>query len=167
MIGFLQRFQSPVKYGRNADAEQKKATGYHRRVTTEVGLEKASSTRARTRTGTTAEFGERVVGEPGQERRLLTFLTKSILEKEEAIQQKESDLECPVCLEIPTGRIFSCERQHLICSSCKPRVAQCPVCRKCYPATPIRHRYAERSVHELDKLRLERIQLKKEKQKLK
>ena len=104
--------------------------------------------------------------EPSQERNLLLFLTKSIQEKEAAIQEKMSDLECPVCLEIPTGRIWSCAQQHLVCSTCKLHVSQCPQCRKRYPPTPIRHRYAEKGVAELDKLRLEKAQLKKEKMKL-
>ena len=103
---------------------------------------------------------------PSQEKRLLSFLTKSIKEKEEAIQEKESDLECPVCLEIPAGHIFSCVQQHLVCSQCRPKVFQCPQCRKRYPPTPIRHRYAEKSLTELGQLRKEKIQLKKEQWKL-
>ena len=106
-------------------------------------------------------------GEAGnQEKALLTFLTTSIQEKEDIIRQKEADLECPVCLEIPVAgaRIFSCTQQHLVCSSCWPRVSQCPVCRKRYPTTPIRHRYAEKAVRELDTLTSEMI--KKEKNKL-
>ena len=108
-------------------------------------------------------------GEAGnQEKALLTFLTTSIQEKEEIIRQKEADLECPVCLEIPAAgtRIFSCTQQHLVCSNCWPRVSQCPQCRKRYPPTPIRHRFAERGVGELDKLRLEKLKLKREQRKL-
>ena len=113
-------------------------------------------------------MAERTGEARNQEKALLTFLTTSIQEKEDLIRQKEADLECPVCLEIPaTGaKIFSCTQQHQVCSSCWPRVSQCPVCRKRYPPTPIRHRYAEKGVEELDKLRLEKIKLKREQRKL-
>merc|ERR550519_551198 len=87
--------------------------------------------------------------------RLISFLTKSIEEKEEAIREKESDLECPVCLETAGGEIFSCVEQHLVCSQCRPRVVECPQCRQSYPPTPIRHRYAEKMVGELERLREE------------
>ena len=87
---------------------------------------------------------EPVVSEEKQ--KLITFLTKSI-------KEKESDLECPVCLETAGGEIFSCIEQHLVCSQCRPRVSECPQCRQPYPPNPIRHRYAEKSVGELEKLR--------------
>merc|ERR1719436_1418295 len=163
MFSKAKRFPSPAKLGRNA--EQKEATA--------AGWARVGTTRARTTTRPkalknlpVAEMGERMGEDPSQEKRLLSFLTKSINEKEEAIQQKESDLECPVCLEIPAGQIFSCVQQHLVCSQCRPRVSQCPQCRRLYPRTPIRHRYAEKSLTELDKLRLEKLQLKKEQRKL-
>ena len=96
---------------------------------------------------------EPVVSEEKQ--KLITFLTKSIKEKEEAIREKESDLECPVCLETAGGEIFSCVEQHLVCSQCRPRVVECPQCRQPYPPTPLRHRYAEKMVGELERLREE------------
>ena len=37
------------------------------------------------------------------------------------IKEKESELECPVCLVTAGGEIFSCVQQHLVCSNCKPR----------------------------------------------
>ena len=40
--------------------------------------------------------------------RLISFLQKSIKEKEKAIREKESDLECPVCLETARGEFFCC-----------------------------------------------------------
>ena len=86
---------------------------------------------------------------------LISFLTKSIEEKEEAIREKESDLECPVCLETAGGEIFSCVEQHLVCSQCRPSLVECPQCRQSYPPTPIRHRYAEKMVGELERLREE------------
>ena len=87
--------------------------------------------------------------------RLISFLTKTIKEKEKAIREKESDLECPVCLETAGGKIFCCVEQHLVCSQCRPRVVECPQCRQPYPPTPLRHRYAEKSVGELERLREE------------
>ena len=80
--------------------------------------------------------------------KLISFLAKS---KEE----KESDLECSVCYETAGGRIFCCVEQHLVCSQCRPRVSECPQCRQSYPPTPIRHRYAEKSVRQLERLREE------------
>ena len=72
-----------------------------------------------------------------------------------SIQEKESELECPVCLETAGGEIFSCVEQHLVCSQCRPRVVECPQCRQLYPPTPIRHRYAEKMVGDLERLREE------------
>ena len=82
--------------------------------------------------------------------KLISFLTKSIEEKEEAIKVKQSDLECPVCLETAEGEIFCCIQQHLVCSQCRPRVVECPQCRQPYPPTSLRHRYAEKSVGDLN-----------------
>merc|ERR1712150_42097 len=90
-----------------------------------------------------------------EKQRLSDFLTKTIKEKEEAIREKESDLECPVCLETAGGEILSCIQQHLVCSQCRPRVVECPQCRQPYPPTPLRHRYAEKSVGQLERLREE------------
>ena len=90
-----------------------------------------------------------------EKQRIVSFLSKTIKEKEEAIKEKESDLECPVCLETAGGQIFSCTEQHLVCSQCRPRVRKCPQCRQSYPPTPLRHRYAEKSVRELQRLREE------------
>merc|ERR1711879_551341 len=86
---------------------------------------------------------------------LISFLTKSIEDKKEAIRVTESELECPVCLETAGGEIFCCVEQHLVCSQCRPRVMKCPQCRQSYPPTPIRHRYAEKMVGELERLREE------------
>ena len=70
-----------------------------------------------------------------------------------SMEEKKSELECPVCLETAGGEIFSCVEQHLVCSQCRPRVVECPQCRQPYPPTPIRHRYAEKMVGELARLR--------------
>ena len=39
------------------------------------------------------------------------------------IEAKESDLECPVCFEVSTTPIYSCNEQHIICSDCRPKVS--------------------------------------------
>ena len=38
------------------------------------------------------------------------------------IEEKEKELECPVCLETAAPPIFMCEEQHLVCESCRPKV---------------------------------------------
>ena len=93
---------------------------------------------------------------------LLSFMAKTLNEKEEAIRQMEADLECAVCLEVATGQIFSCERQHMVCARCRPRLACCPQCRRPYPFTPIRHRYAENNLASLQKLRKEKEELERD-----
>merc|ERR1712130_1098971 len=75
------------------------------------------------------------------------------------IEDKESDLECPVCLEVSSSPIFSCDEQHIICSDCRPKVSICPECREPYPDKPRRHRYAEKAAKELEALILERAEL--------
>jgi hypothetical protein len=84
-------------------------------------------------------------------KKLLEFLTISIFEK-------EKDLECPVCLETASAPIYSCQENHLICSSCRPMVKMCPECRMEYGEKKVlrRHRYAEKTVVELERLREER-----------
>ena len=68
-------------------------------------------------------------------------------------------LECPVCLETAEGDIYSCQEQHLICSTCRPKVTECPECRVAYKFPLRRHRYAEKTAVELRKLREELSQL--------
>jgi len=84
-----------------------------------------------------------------QDSKLLDFLTSSILEK-------INDLECPVCLETATIPIYSCPESHLICSSCRPKMVECPECRVEYGDVLRRHRYAEKTATELDRLKEER-----------
>ena len=86
------------------------------------------------------------------------------------ISAKEEELECPVCLETSSAPIYMCLEQHLICSSCRPRITTCPECREPYtdgrPGAGVgagagfrRHRYAERAGVELEALRRERRQI--------
>jgi len=72
------------------------------------------------------------------------------------ILSKESELECPVCLEVACAPIFGCDDQHIICSSCRPKVSVCPECREPYPERNRRHRYAEKAAEELAGLMAER-----------
>ena len=84
---------------------------------------------------------------------LVTFLIKSI-------EEKESELACPVCLQTAAPPIFSCQQMHLVCSICQPRLSSCPECREAYQGQPRRHRYAERDSEELNKLREELSKIK-------
>ena len=81
-------------------------------------------------------------------KKLVTFLSKTI-------EEKESSLMCPVCLLTADPPIFSCQKMHLVCSSCRPKLASCPECREDYQGQMMRHRYAEIAVDELKKLREE------------
>jgi len=69
------------------------------------------------------------------------------------ISEKEKELECPVCLEVACSPIFMCSEQHLICSSCRPKLSHCPECRGLYTGKPKRHRYAEKTAEELERLK--------------
>eukprot|EP00092_Neocalanus_flemingeri_P026640 GFUD01028875.1.p1 GENE.GFUD01028875.1~~GFUD01028875.1.p1 ORF type:complete len:813 (-),score=199.48 GFUD01028875.1:264-2702(-) len=80
--------------------------------------------------------------------RLLDFMAGSI-------KEKENDLECPVCFETADVPIFMCSEMHLICSSCYPKIRECPECRVPYIGAAKRHRYAEKTAEELRKLRKE------------
>jgi len=44
-------------------------------------------------------------------------------------QQLIKIMECPVCFEIPFPPILNCDQGHIVCSSCRPRLSQCAVCR--------------------------------------
>ena len=100
--------------------------------------------------------------------RILKILSKSIQEKEKFIQEKESDLECPVCLDTAQVPIYMCEEQHAICSSCRmnDKVDKCPLCRVQYFGKPRRHRYAEKNLEDLVKLREELSRLTEERSQL-
>ena len=42
-----------------------------------------------------------------------------------------------------------------MCSQYRPKIVNCPICQQSYPPTPLRHRYAEEMVGELQRLREE------------
>ena len=44
------------------------------------------------------------------------ILERSIARNEKCIQEKEEDLQCPVCLETVAAPVFMCRNQHIICS---------------------------------------------------
>ncbi len=48
------------------------------------------------------------------------------------------ELECPVCMDISRPPIYQCEEGHIICSSCKPLLTNCPHCSKKYSNPVIR-----------------------------
>ena len=79
------------------------------------------------------------------------------------IKELEEDLECVVCLETGESPLYCCQEQHLVCSTCRPRVretGQCPYCRVQYPGGDLfRHRLAERNAEKLRGLKEELIQL--------
>ena len=75
---------------------------------------------------------------------------------DDSIKEKEEELECPVCLETASAPIFMCQDSHLICGKCMPKLSVCPECGKKYPKIPKRHRYAEKIVDELQRLRAKR-----------
>jgi len=79
-------------------------------------------------------------------------------EKEELfnlMKKKEELLECPVCTDLPSGEIFSCSNQHVICSGCLPQLVgnTCPTCREDLGVRPRHHIFAEAGVRELRLLR--------------
>ena len=89
-------------------------------------------------------------------------ISRSIQMKKEAIDDLVKELECPVCLDTVQVPVFTCEFQHIICSSCRGRqeVTTCPECRTPYPrGPPRRHRFAERELKHLRRMREELVEL--------
>ena len=84
-----------------------------------------------------------------KEDKMLRFLDRSIA-------SKELELECPACLELPAAPVYMCPDSHLICSACRPRLVDCPLCRVRYPVSLARHRFAETALEELQELRHQR-----------
>ena len=80
---------------------------------------------------------------------LLEYISKKI-------EAKEEELGCPVCFELASEPIFMCSEEHLVCSTCRPKLSQCPQCRKVYKKGFKRHRHAEKAAEELGVLYRER-----------
>lgn len=72
------------------------------------------------------------------------------------IDDKNKDLECPVCFETAKTPIYQCTGGHLICKTCLPNLRICPECRIRYPNTLFRNRFAEKMYEEIKKLSKER-----------
>ena len=49
------------------------------------------------------------------------FLTDSIV-------VKESQLQCPYCLDMASPPIYKCSNEHLICNRCFTKVCRCTIC---------------------------------------
>ena len=60
------------------------------------------------------------------------------------IKELEQELECPICMDISRPPIYQCEEGHIICSTCKPLLTNCPHCSKPYSNPVIRCRFAEK-----------------------
>ena len=87
----------------------------------------------------------------------ITSLTEDIKKTEQALKEQEDEaaaavaaatssispvrlsdeLECPVCLELPTSGIFCCQKcNNMVCGKCKGRLPHCPQCRVDFEARP-------------------------------
>ena len=86
------------------------------------------------------------VDSPSSNSSFLTFL-------DDTIREKEKELECPVCLEEAGAPVYKCPNDHLLCQNCVHKLKDCPKCRRKLPKTPLKHRYAENIVDELQRLR--------------
>ena len=73
-----------------------------------------------------------------------------------AIARKEASLECTICLEEASAPIFGCSEFHVLCGSCRGKVAACPTCRQEFGREGARrNRFAEERAEELGELRRE------------
>ena len=113
-------------------------------------LEKCREDQKRPKGVTVIEYAE-VQPKLTSNSEMIKFLRKQV-------KEKESSLECPVCLEIASVPIFACPEMHLICSSCCPKLKERPECRAKYQNPPRRHRFREETAVELKKLRAELLQ---------
>jgi len=77
----------------------------------------------------------------------------------QAVEKKEEDLNCPICLETAKPPIFMCPDSHIICSICAPKVRTCPECRVRLPNPLKRHRFAEKTSLDLDDLLQQLVEL--------
>merc|ERR1719447_1596926 len=77
----------------------------------------------------------------------------------QAVEKKEEDLTCPICLETAKPPIFMCPDSHIICSICAPKVRTCPECRVRLPNPLKRHRFAEKTSQDLDDLLQQLVEL--------
>lgn len=74
----------------------------------------------------------------------------------EAIAEKETALECPVCQEEASPPIYGCSQFHVVCATCRAdeRLAGCPACREEILQDELRiSRFVEERAGELGRLR--------------
>jgi hypothetical protein len=68
-----------------------------------------------------------------------------------------ADLNCPLCLDLPTGPVHQCNNGHIFCGDCltihrasgTPASQKCPTCRCTLSGEPIRNRIAEAAISRL------------------
>ena len=68
------------------------------------------------------------------------------------IEEKERDLECPVCFDVCTRPVYMCHLSHQICSQCRPKMKVCPQCREAYKKHKLRHKEKETTSDQLELL---------------
>ena len=70
------------------------------------------------------------------------------LEEENEKVGKGSKTTCPVCMNIPRHKVFSCvECDSILCNSCQTKVESCPSCRISFAEwRPKRNRWAEKLI---------------------
>lgn len=59
----------------------------------------------------------------------ITMATTVNICENSSTSTENSELNCPVCLEIPKKEIYLCSKGHSICGSCIETVKRCPACR--------------------------------------
>lgn len=85
-------------------------------------------------------------GEPSSEHASCRALSLTECPACDARAQQVEALQCPICMQLSTDKIFQCTSGHLICARCLPRLAappRCPTCREPLPRTRIRSLAAE------------------------
>ena len=68
-------------------------------------------------------------------------------------------MEFPVSFELASAPIYLCSEEHLVCSTCRPKISQCPECREIYREAYKRHRFVEKAAEKLESLYRERVEV--------
>ena len=95
---------------------------------------------------------EKAAEEAKQKNKIIKEARLEFLQHE--ITRLEQELKCPVCFDPCTSPIYSCDAQHMVCSTCRPQLDKCPECRARYRNLG-RHRYAERDHASLVNIQVE------------
>ncbi|CAH1176966.1 unnamed protein product [Phaedon cochleariae] len=48
---------------------------------------------------------------------------------DECLEKFKKQLQCPICMEYMIGKIYNCEKGHVLCDTCKLQLTECPSCR--------------------------------------